>query len=88
VALRAARSPFLHLPSPTTQERTCGSLSRTFSLPLASHLPQHRRENVRFFKPHVLRSSCIPSPTTQERERAVRRAARSPFLLHAVSDNK
>ena len=55
----------------------CGSSNRTFSLPLASHLPQHRRENVRFEEPHVLPSSCMLSPIRNERECATLRAARS-----------
>ena len=72
--------------SHNTGERMCGSKSRTFSLPSLT-ISHNTGENVGLFEPHIFSSSRVPSPTTQERECAVLRTARSPFLLHPISHN-
>ena len=64
----------------------CGSSSRTFSLPVAYHFPQYRRENVRLEEPHIL--FTLSRTISHTAERIVRffepysKLPMGPGLLH------
>ena len=73
-----------HAISHKTGEITCGSSSRTFSLPLAYCLLQYRRENVWFFEPHILSARSIQFPTREQRNCAARRTAHSLCLSRTI----
>ena len=83
--LRAAHSLFF---SNNAGGRMCGSWSHAFSLPLAYHFPQHRRE-MRGSSSRTFLSACpILLRMRQHREREILRTLRSLPLAYPLSHHR